>query len=57
MLDDLRFKHYHSQTDRYLQLFHRRPVAAALYKKVCYIAIVAKMGSALGELITYSVHT
>ena len=34
VLDDLKYKHYHSQMDRYLQLFHNRPVAAALYKKV-----------------------
>lgn len=35
VLDELKFKHYHSQTDKYLQLFHHRPVAAALYKKLC----------------------
>ena len=37
VLDELKFKHYHSQTDKYLQLFHHRPVAAALYKKVCHL--------------------
>ena len=37
VLDDLKYKHYHSQMDRYLQLFHNRPVAAALYKKVLYL--------------------
>ena len=34
VLDELKYKQYHSQMDRYLQLFHHRPVAAALYKKV-----------------------
>ncbi len=36
VLDELKFKHYHSQMDKYLQLFHRRPVAAALYQKVSF---------------------
>jgi hypothetical protein len=35
VLDELKHKMYHSQMDRYLQLFHHRPVAAALYKKLC----------------------
>ena len=34
VLDELKYKQYHSQMDRYLQLFHHRPVASALYKKV-----------------------
>ena len=34
VLEDLKYKHYHSQMDQYLRLFHHRPVAAALYKKV-----------------------
>ena len=34
VLDDLKYKYYHSQMERFLQLFHNRPVAAALYKKV-----------------------
>ena len=35
VLEELKSKQYHSQMDRYLQLFHHRPIAAALYKKVC----------------------
>ena len=34
VLDELKYNQYHSQMDRFLQLFHHRPVAAALYKKV-----------------------
>lgn len=34
VLDELKYKRYHSQMDKYLQLFHHRPVAAALYRKV-----------------------
>ena len=34
VLEELKYKHYHSQMDKYLQLFHHRPVAAALYRKV-----------------------
>lgn len=34
VLEELKCKQYHSQMDRYLQLFHHRPMAAALYKKV-----------------------
>ena len=36
VLEELRNKQYQSQMDRYLQLFHHRPVAAALFKKVCF---------------------
>ncbi|XP_064405910.1 vacuolar protein sorting-associated protein 16 homolog isoform X2 [Halichondria panicea] len=35
VLDELKYKRYHSQMDKYLQLFHHRPVAAALYRKLC----------------------
>lgn len=35
VLEELRNKQYQSQMDRYLQLFHHRPVAAALFKKLC----------------------
>lgn len=38
VLEELKYRHYHSQMDRYLQLFHHRPVAAALYRKVCNYA-------------------
>ena len=46
VLDELKHKMYHSQMDRYLQLFHHRPVAAALYKKVdvtngCVVKIIS----------------
>ena len=35
VLEELKYKHYSSQMERYLQLFHHRPVAASLYRKVC----------------------
>ena len=34
VLEELKYKHYSSQMERYLQLFHHRPVAASLYRKV-----------------------
>jgi len=34
VLEELKYKRYHSQMEKYLQIFHHRPTAAALYKKV-----------------------
>ncbi len=39
VLDELKYKRYHSQMDKYLQLFHHRPVAAALYRKVISLIV------------------
>ena len=36
VLEELKYKHYSSQMERYLQLFHHRPVAASLYRKVLF---------------------
>ena len=54
VLEELKYKHYNSQMERYLQLFHHRPVAASLYRKVLAYKKVNYSYVKVFELFSYA---